>query len=234
MEAIDNSLFEFLYPDNEGSTASSEEASNMSDDGGSELEEIHPRVPGSPSPSPLPADDNVHQRSTALKLSQLNEDKTYAAVKQTTAMMEATGINLPIYLDALSWGNAKCTKDPSIWYQHSALMHSRELPGLLEQWRKPPRSSASITRPSGATQTMNEFALAATIDVINRELKELGPSFRLRAGEDVNAEQLTEVGIGRMISRMKETAPKFWQLLAQSLTFQEARKKKGEDQPEKV
>lgn len=162
--AIDNTLFEFLYPDDEGSTASSEEASDMCDDGGSELKETHPQVPNSPSLSPLPADDNVHQRSTALKLSQLNEDKTYAAVEQTTAMMEATGINLPIYLDALSWGHAKCTKDPSIRYQRSALMHSRELPGILERWRKPPHRSASITRPAGATQTMNEFALAATID----------------------------------------------------------------------
>ncbi|KAJ2921425.1 hypothetical protein H1R20_g15670, partial [Candolleomyces eurysporus] len=213
--------FEFLITDDERSTASSEEASDMSE--GSELE-VDVRA-SSPASEPPPSTD-LFQRSTASKISQLNEIKTFEAVKQTTAVMDATGINLPIYLDAVSWGNKRCTEDASIRYQRSALLHSRELPGILCRWRKPPRSSARMTRPAGATKTLNEFAIATTIDLLTKELKELGPMFSLSAGEDVNSAHLTEMNITSMMDTMKTTSPKLWSLLTGSLST-DRRNKEG-------
>ena len=83
---------------------------------------------------------------------------------------------------------------------------------------KTPCSSASIIKPAGATRAFNDFTLTTIINIVNWELSQLGPLFRLRAGKDIGPAQLTEMRVSQMIDMMKTTAPKLWYLLVQSLS----------------
>ena len=53
-------------------------------------------------------------------------------------VMADLGINLSIFLDALSWGDATCISDTKVRYARTGLMKSKELPLILRQWWKPP------------------------------------------------------------------------------------------------
>ena len=73
--------------------------------------------------------------------------------------MKSLGINLPLFLDALSWGHEDCREDPIISLARTVLMTSSELPMVVERWWKPPRSSARTARPVGANKCIEELAL---------------------------------------------------------------------------
>ncbi|KAF6756532.1 hypothetical protein DFP72DRAFT_989671 [Ephemerocybe angulata] len=143
--------------------------------------------------------ESTFTQSTAKRKRALTEESTFKAIEKMLKTMDTTGINLPILLEAISWGNT------------NVLLHSTELPGILDRWWKPHRSSAGMRRPAGATIVMT--------DIITRELKELGPLLRLPAGEDVKAAELTAAGIERMTEQMKANAPMLWKLLYESLTY---------------
>jgi hypothetical protein len=51
-------------------------------------------------------------------------------------------------LEGVTWRTPKSTTE--IRHQHMALLHSKELPGILRKWHKPPWSSAGMRRPAGA------------------------------------------------------------------------------------
>jgi hypothetical protein len=55
--------------------------------------------------------------------------------------MEDLGINLTIFLDALSWGDAACISNATVRYARTGLMKSKELPLILHRWWKPPRAA---------------------------------------------------------------------------------------------
>ena len=46
-------------------------------------------------------------------------------IKHVLVVMDGMGINLPIFLDALSWGDPECILDAKIRYAKSALMNSK-------------------------------------------------------------------------------------------------------------
>ena len=52
-------------------------------------------------------------------------------VKKGLFVFDSLGINLPIFLDALSWGDSECITDAKIRYERSTLVNSKELPGIL-------------------------------------------------------------------------------------------------------
>lgn len=140
-------------------------------------------------------------------------------------------MDLPIFLDYLTWGTDRCTKDGKIKYQRTTLLQSVELPDILRRWNKPPRSSDSMKRPAGATWLTEAFAVEVAGDVILRELKALAPLLRLPAGRNVRAKELTGVDIPKMVKMMKETAPALWSLLERILTEDTRAERKD---PEKV
>ena len=47
--------------------------------------------------------------------------------------MEREGIDMPIFLDVISWGDAECITNDKVRYARTALMGSRQLPGILKR-----------------------------------------------------------------------------------------------------
>ena len=115
-------------------------------------------------------------------------------VKYVLAVMDSLGINLPIFLDAFSWGDADCIQDAKIRYARSALMNSKELPGILRRWWRPPRSAGSKNkRARGAGPVMENFAVECTQHILNRELEAIAAYLVSPMGEDITEKALTSL-----------------------------------------
>jgi hypothetical protein len=128
--------------------------------------------------------------------------------------MAGLGINLPIFLDALSWGDAACIFDAKVRYARTGLMKSKELPLILRQWWKPPRTPGSgNSRSAGATTVMEQFAQECTAKVMHRELEKLAALFKSPPGDDVAEEQLTGTSFNETINKVQKISPHLWSLL---------------------
>lgn len=57
-------------------------------------------------------------------------------VKSILEYIDNVGLDLTIFLDAVCWGNDCLVADGKVKYERSALMHSNELPRMLERWEK--------------------------------------------------------------------------------------------------
>ena len=66
------------------------------------------------------------QHTISMKQRLINEDIA-VKVKDTLSFMKQQGINLPIFLDALSWGDHGCHSDPEVQYARTSLTVSDEL-----------------------------------------------------------------------------------------------------------
>jgi|SRR6266481_72265 len=97
----------------------------------------------------------IELQNTQVLRDQLQGKGLVGPIQHILTIMDGLGINLPIFLDALSWGDPECIQDAKIRYSRSALMNGKELPGILQCWWKPPRSSGSKKRwPRGARPVM--------------------------------------------------------------------------------
>ncbi|EDR03411.1 uncharacterized protein LACBIDRAFT_331509 [Laccaria bicolor S238N-H82] len=61
-------------------------------------------------------------------------------VREVLDFMSLKQINLPLFLEALSWGDPGCHSDAKVQYAWTVLMVSDELPGILERWYNPPEA----------------------------------------------------------------------------------------------
>ncbi|KAG1734517.1 hypothetical protein EDB19DRAFT_1577031, partial [Suillus lakei] len=75
------------------------------------------------------------------------------------------GMTLPLFLDALSWGDESCHSNDRIRFARTGLMLSEELPGILEHWYHPPRNQHKGRRPLGARQNLQKFAVKCMADL---------------------------------------------------------------------
>ncbi|KAF8064098.1 hypothetical protein FPV67DRAFT_1420267 [Lyophyllum atratum] len=160
-----------------------------------------------------PAGPSIQIRRTASIRQRLEEQDLAMKVTQTLHFMDSVGINLPIFLDALSWGDESCTQEGKVRYERAALMNSQELPGILRRWLKPPRTPGSKKKhPRGAAPTMKAFALDCVEEVVDRELELLAPHLKSPAGDDVQAETLTSTGFEGMQKDVEAAAPSCFRL----------------------
>ncbi|KAJ7456332.1 hypothetical protein B0H11DRAFT_2160949 [Mycena galericulata] len=156
-------------------------------------------------------------------------------VKMVLVLMDGIGINVPIFLDGLSWGDAQCTLDAKIRYERSALLNSEELPGILHRWWKPPRSARSNkSRPKGARAIMQDFAFKCSQDVLEQELEKLAPLFKAPAGEDVTEAELTGTSIPKLIAEVQKIAPNLWRVLMQLARSHRQRERSPKKDPAKI
>ncbi|KAI0756500.1 hypothetical protein C8Q80DRAFT_1278719 [Daedaleopsis nitida] len=112
------------------------------------------------------------------RLSSANKAERVVAILEH---MESLDMNVPIFLDALSWGDDGCISNAKIQYARTALMVSEELPGILERWHKVPQASTSRhhhVRPQGARKALEKFALDCVANIMDRELEASAPIFR--------------------------------------------------------
>ena len=85
--------------------------------------------------------------------------------------MNGLGLDLPLFLDLLSWGHADCITHPKIRYARTALMVSKELPSIIARWHQPPRSHQSThRRAQGGRMALERFAFTCVGAVIQKEL----------------------------------------------------------------
>ncbi|KAI0744525.1 hypothetical protein C8Q76DRAFT_804787 [Earliella scabrosa] len=125
------------------------------------------------------------QQTHALR-ARLENSQFLSMVERVCAVlkyMEDLEMNLPIFLDALSWGDDDCIVNPKVQYARTALMVSEELPRILDRWYKVPHASTSRTRhvrPQGARKALEKFAMNCVADIIDRELEATAPIFRSR------------------------------------------------------
>ncbi|KAH6866274.1 hypothetical protein BKA70DRAFT_1380399 [Coprinopsis sp. MPI-PUGE-AT-0042] len=132
-------------------------------------------------------------------------------------MAQAPSIDLPIYLDAVSWGN-----------------DDTQLPGILDRWEAPPRSSAGMTRPAGASAILEPFALKVTARLVERELRVLGPKLRLPSGSDADMASLTGRSVSSLVGTMKEHSPSLWELLEDCLATRDQKARNAHKDCEKI
>ncbi|TBU26765.1 hypothetical protein BD311DRAFT_779457 [Dichomitus squalens] len=139
-------------------------------------------------------------------------------VKSILAYMESVDMNLPLFLDALSWGDDACIADPKVQYERTALMGSEELPRILERWYKVPRASASRhhhVRPQGAREALEEFALGCAEEMVDRELEASSHLFR-SPSDCLSEEGLTRFRFSEVAERLQDKvlgAPSVWRLI---------------------
>ena len=57
-------------------------------------------------------------------------------VRQILDCISSQGLDLPLFLDILSWGYPECYSDRKIQYARTSLLASEELPIILRRWYK--------------------------------------------------------------------------------------------------
>ncbi|KAJ7621616.1 hypothetical protein DFH06DRAFT_1233093 [Mycena polygramma] len=156
-------------------------------------------------------------------------------VKAVLYAMENEKINLPIFLDALSWGDHDCIIDPKIRSARSALMHSTELPGIVRRWWKPPLSTGSHhARAKGGREVLENLAEEITRSAIERELDSLTEILCSPAGNDVDEEELTGSSFDGLIHDVKELAPHVWALVRRMAFSSKQEERNTHKNPERL
>ncbi|KAJ7785521.1 hypothetical protein B0H14DRAFT_3584045 [Mycena olivaceomarginata] len=145
-------------------------------------------------------------------------------VKAVLAAVRTEGLNLPIFLDAVCWGDPQCIADATVRYARTSLMTSEELPGIIERCYNPPRPVGE--RPGGGRQVLFDFAVQCVSDAIDREMKISAPLF-LSPPEELSEEHLTSLDFEALKVQVQTSAPNLWLIFRRAAytPLQEARNK---------
>jgi hypothetical protein len=142
--------------------------------------------------------------------SRLHQDDILGKVKKILDCMRDQCLPLPLFLDALSWGDSRCTSDKACVYARTSLMVSDELPGILQRWHKPPIISGA--RPAGARVALEKFALQAVCNGIDRGIKLSAPLF-LSPPEELSEEHLVSFDFESFKSKVKTGNQLLWEVI---------------------
>jgi len=184
-----------------------------------------PPQPSAPHlPSMLPPRNPPIQIATTQYLRERQHEYTDSIavrVRSVLAEMDKVGLNLPLFLDYLSWGDRGCIVDPTIRSERTGLMVSKELPHILERWLSPMHVQESRdVRAMGGRKHIEDFMLQQTQDICERELASLRPSSQMLM-RDLTESSLTSKSLVdftnayRGCMEMGTGAPKLWNLLSQ-------------------
>ncbi|KAJ6625547.1 hypothetical protein B0H10DRAFT_2430336 [Mycena sp. CBHHK59/15] len=185
---------------------------------------------GNEEDSPLIPDDDadlqepIHRSNSRYLRDKIAPRDLRKKVLNVLAAMRTEGINLPIFLDALCWGDEACISDGTIRYARTALMTSEELPGILDRCYRPPRPSGEP--PQAARQPLLDFAVKTVSNAIDREMMVSAFLF-LSPPEDLSEEHLTALDFHELKGQLQELLPILWQILRRAAYTpqQEARNK---------
>ncbi|KIL55562.1 hypothetical protein M378DRAFT_113742 [Amanita muscaria Koide BX008] len=135
-------------------------------------------------------------------------------VREVLYVMAQLGINLTLFLDAVSWGDPACTSDAKVRSARTGLMKSQELPSILQRWWKPPRTpGSSNARSAGASHVMTSFARQCYLTAVDLELEKMAALFKSPVGDDVAEDHLTAISFMGLIAEVKEKGPFLWSIL---------------------
>lgn len=135
-------------------------------------------------------------------------------IRQVLIFMDAIGIDVPLFIDGISWGSEACIRDAKIRSARSSLMTSPELPDILRRWWRPPRTRKSKNkRAKGGKLVMELFAKECCQSVLNRELECIAKFMVSPKGEDIKEETLIGSGFEKMGEEIRTHAPNLWSVM---------------------
>jgi hypothetical protein len=106
--------------------------------------------------------------------------------------MNEERIDLPTFLDALTWGNQTLRTDRSCSAARVALFRSDKLPTMLDKWVAPP------DRLIGAESTLNSWAIKRATAIFQTEIGNISSHTK---AEDVSAKSLLGTNIEEISSQ---------------------------------
>lgn len=148
--------------------------------------------------------------------------------------MQSKNMNIPLFLDALSWGSPECTQNRTIMRARSVLMNSAELPDILQRWYTPPRPPGSTNpRPAGARAAIERVANLCVVDIVKRELAALS-IIVWNDSPTMTEQDITTVHIKQVTADMQAAAPTLWKLLETMARSKGQEKRNKRKDPDKV
>ena len=156
-------------------------------------------------------------------------------VKRVISYMQGEGLNLPLFLDAVFYGDLGCHNDAVVRYQRTALMVSDELPVLLDRWYQPPSRSEGHQgqRPLAARKVLISFAKRIVNEEIDREIKRTAKFFVSRP-ELLSKEHLLSLDFHAMLETCRTYAPTMWHLFRNAAYTAEQEKHNIRKNPDMV
>lgn len=86
------------------------------------------------------ASQSVPLNNTCALKQKFMKEVVLETVKDTLVFWQSCGMDLLLFLDAVSWGSEECIMNKQVRYAKTSLMVSDELPEILRRWYWPPRS----------------------------------------------------------------------------------------------
>ena len=83
-----------------------------------------------------------------------------AKVQKILDYISSLGLDLPLFLDAVSWGSPQCHSNRKIQYARTSLLASKELIEILRRWFKPPRATEHEGRERKAASGCKKDAVS--------------------------------------------------------------------------
>ncbi|KAJ3972877.1 hypothetical protein EV361DRAFT_797279 [Lentinula raphanica] len=160
-----------------------------------------------------PAEPMVLSNHRAIKLDWAERSRL-DAVLAVLDSISAQGLDLPLFLDALFYGDSDCHSNQRCRYARDSLMTCDELPRIVQAWHKPPRrpGGQKSRRPFGASRVMEDFALDCISSQVNRELRISAPLF---ASDplDFSEDQLLGIDFKELKAQVLSQNPMLWRIL---------------------
>jgi hypothetical protein len=125
--------------------------------------------------------------------------------------MDDHGLNLTLFLWAISWNNKPLVQNGVARFARTSLMVSDELPDILKNWHQPPRQHNAGIRTKAAQQAMTDWALDTISETLDREMTALTDLMSLPQDE-LSEEALLSIHWKDLISDVQEVAPTSWKL----------------------
>nr|VWP00644.1 Putative transcriptional regulator containing an aminotransferase domain [Ganoderma boninense] len=125
--------------------------------------------------------------------------------------MNSIGINLELFLNAIFWGDARCTSNSKIRHERTVFMNSTSFPAILHRWWNPP----TYHHEGGGQERLREFVIDRAGEMLEKEVKTATPLFQLPHDTDpLSHENLTRINFRTFGTLLQSTGtPLLWRLL---------------------
>ncbi|OJT05420.1 hypothetical protein TRAPUB_13205 [Trametes pubescens] len=115
-------------------------------------------------------------------------------VVNTMAFMQAQGLNLELFMEAVFWGDSDCTANYTISYERTVFMRSPTLLSVLSNWWCPPTKESS-----GGGAAMKEFLVLRVGELLVEELEEVARTELRPPADALSAANLTSINFRDVI-----------------------------------
>lgn len=152
-----------------------------------------------------------------------DEDDLFRRVRNVLDCLDGSGLDLPIFLHALSWGAEGLISDNKARYHRSVLMNSTELPEIIKQWSR---------RSEAAQRFLTTWAVDHVTQRINTEMNAAVEKLRCD-GDDLSEQTFLSITPQSMESLLEPEVPTLWTVL-KSAAKTSQQEKRNKDNSKKV